>query len=91
MSGTKRIWEKWVSLSQASPPEPSEEQKFLAELDKAHQEWRLAQERINQLTTPELIDHAIFVLEAAEKKYSFFLRKAREKGIRINIPYPKVM
>lgn len=91
MSGAKKIWEKWVALSQAKPLEPTEEEKFLAELDRAFTEWRLAQERINQITHPELIDHAIFVLEAAEKKYGYYLRKARERGIRIEIPYPKVM
>lgn len=91
MSGVKKLWEKWTSASQTDVAEPTEEEKFMEELNKAHQEWQLAQARLDLLSKPELIDHAIFVLEAAEKKYSFFLRQAKEKGIRVEIPYPKVM
>ncbi|MFC4768510.1 DUF2508 family protein [Effusibacillus consociatus] len=91
MSG-KHFWSKWMFWMEGeNKEEPSEEEKFFAELQQAHKEWVLAQQRIDLLADPELIDHAIFVLEAAEKKYNFYLRKAREKGIRVNIPYPKAM
>ncbi|WP_018131368.1 YaaL family protein [Effusibacillus pohliae] len=90
MSG-KGFWNKWKAWTEGPDKEPSDEEKFLEELRQAHQDWILAQQRIDLLSDPDLIDHAIYVLEAAEKKYSFYLRKAREKGIRIDIPYPKAM
>lgn len=91
MSGHE-ILTKWkIWLDGDGKREPTEEEKFFAELREAHKEWVLARQRIDLLTDPELIDHAIYVLEAAEKKYSFYLRKAREKGYRIDIPYPRAM
>lgn len=91
MSG-KQIFNKWKSwMDGEKSQEPSEEEKFFADLHQAHQEWVLAQHRIDLLVDPALIDHAIYVLEAAEKKYSFYLKQARDKGYRIDIPYPKAM
>jgi hypothetical protein len=92
MSGEKSKWEKWLFWAkEPNSYEMSEEDQFLQELDKAHQDWMLAHQRLDMLSSPELIDHAIYVLEAAEKKFSFYLRKAREKGIRIDIPYEKAI
>lgn len=35
----------------------------------------------NNATDPELIDHAILLLEAAERKYMFLLNEAKDKGL----------
>ncbi|BCJ87444.1 DUF2508 family protein [Effusibacillus dendaii] len=87
-----QILNRWLDRSVVEQLQiSSEEAQFFTELDLSHREWVLAQERLNYLVDPELIDHAIFVLEAAEKKYSFYLRKAKEKGIRIKIPYPQAV
>ncbi|GAX88704.1 DUF2508 family protein [Effusibacillus lacus] len=86
------LWKAWTSwIEGEKEQEPSEEEKFLEELRLAHRDWMLAQQRLDLLTDPDLIDHAIYVLEAAEKKYGYYLRKAREDGIRIEFPYPKAM
>lgn len=51
---------------------------LLDEIELAKKEWVIAQQRLDYLSDSELIDHAIFMLEAAEKKYGYLLRRARE-------------
>jgi len=43
----------------------------------AHQEWQAAQNYFENVSDPELVDHAIYLLEAAEKKYTYLLRQVR--------------
>lgn len=51
------------------------------EIKHAHQEWIRAQKYFECVTDPDLVDHAIFVEEAARRKYIYLLKKAREMGI----------
>ncbi|MCL6588733.1 MAG: YaaL family protein [Firmicutes bacterium] len=48
----------------------------------AHQEWKYARLYFDSVTDPDLIDHAIYNLEATEKKYTYLLKKARSIGIQ---------
>lgn len=43
-------------------------------------EWSTAKSYFNQVTEPELVEYAVLRLEAAEKRVSFLLKKAREEG-----------
>lgn len=54
---------------------PSEE----ALLAEAHREWLAAREFFNHATDPDLIDYAILSLQAAEKRYVYLWKKARER------------
>ena len=66
----------------------SEEQaleEFFASLNKAHQEIDDAENFFNNVVDPELVDHAIYKMEAAKSKYCYLLKQAKEKGIRVNI------
>ncbi|MGI6603697.1 MAG: YaaL family protein [bacterium] len=47
------------------------------EIEKARAEWQAAQEYFEMVTDPELIDFAIFNLEAARRRYSYLLKQAR--------------
>jgi hypothetical protein len=51
------------------------------EIKRAHQEWIRAQKYFECVADPDLVDHAIFVEEAARRKYTYLLKKARELGI----------
>jgi hypothetical protein len=51
------------------------------EIERARQEWIKAQKYFECVTEPDLIDHAIFVEEAALRKYTYLLKKARDMGI----------
>ncbi len=52
-------------------------------VETARLEWRSARNRFNQISDPDLIDHAIYDLEAAERRYIYLLKKAREEGAKI--------
>jgi hypothetical protein len=49
------------------------------EIEAARAEWAIAQQHIDYVSDPELIDHAIYYLEAAERKYGYLLREAKKK------------
>jgi hypothetical protein len=44
----------------------------------AKQEWLNAQSYFNQATEPELVDHAILSLQAAERKYMYWLNRMKK-------------
>lgn len=58
---------------------------FFASLHKAQQEMYDAQNFFDNVVDPELVDHAIYKMEAAKSKYVYLLKQAREQGIRIEI------
>ena len=49
-------------------------------VEKARQEWLAAQNAFEFATEPELIDHAIFALQAAERRYVYLLKLAAAWG-----------
>lgn len=51
----------------------------------ATQDIHDAQNFFDNVTESELIDHAIYRLEAAKTKYSFLIKKAKDIGIKVNI------
>lgn len=44
----------------------------------AHREWVTAQQYFQSVSEPELVDHAVHSIIAAEQKYAYLLRKLRE-------------
>ncbi|MDH7578347.1 MAG: DUF2508 family protein [Bacillota bacterium] len=50
--------------------------KILAE---AHREWMAARKLFDFATEPDLVDYAIHSLKAAEKRYIYLWKKARQK------------
>lgn len=60
----------------------TEEQNLRVSLEQARQEWLAARVYFDSVTDPELVDHAIFVIQATEKKYEFMLRQARLMGLK---------
>lgn len=62
-----------------TPPEI----KLADEVKSAHLEWIQSQKYFESVSDPELVDHAIFLEEAARRKYMYLLKKAREHGISL--------
>lgn len=58
-----------------------DEQELAQAVAQAKQEWLSVFSYFNNATDPELIDHAILLLEAAERKYMFLLNEAKDKGL----------
>jgi hypothetical protein len=79
----KRSW--WRRLFQPlngtrrAQEEPSEFEKLKAEIEVARQEWAMAQRHLDYVSDTDLIDQAIYYLEAAEIKYGFLLREAKKR------------
>lgn len=59
-------------------------EEFFLSLNKAKQEMVDAENFFNNVVDPELVDHAIYKMEAARSKYVYLLKQAKEEGIRIN-------
>lgn len=49
-----------------------------AQVEAAHREWLAAQEYFQSVTDPQLVDHAVHAIIAAEQKYMYLFRKVRE-------------
>ena len=80
----KGLWRK-LGLNfwgQGGSTIPAEWNKWSENIKIAHQEWKYARLYFDSVTDPDLIDHAIYNLEATEKKYTYLLKKARAIGIR---------
>ncbi|HWR44271.1 YaaL family protein [Sporomusa sp.] len=55
----------------------------LAEVvDQARRDWLYAQSYYNSVTDSDLIDYAIYLSKACERRYIYLLRKARQEGVR---------
>ncbi|GGG09609.1 hypothetical protein GCM10010912_62600 [Paenibacillus albidus] len=51
------------------------------EVRKAHAEWETAYLMFDEATGQDQIDYAIFILEAAERKYQIHLKHAKSLGL----------
>ncbi|OGO77190.1 MAG: hypothetical protein A2Y23_01790 [Clostridiales bacterium GWB2_37_7] len=58
---------------------------FFSSLHKAQQEMYDAQNFFDNVIDQELVDHAIYKMEAAKSKYIYLWKQAKDKGIRVEI------
>lgn len=58
---------------------------FFIAVNKAKQEMFDAQNFFDNVVDAELVDHAIYKMEAARSKYVYLLKQAKEEGIKINL------
>ena len=49
------------------------------QVENAKNDWQAARSYFDNLTDPELIDYAIYSLEAAERKYMYLLKKYKSR------------
>jgi len=57
-------------------------------VEQARQEWLYAQNYYNSVLDVDLVDHAAYLLKAAEKKYIYLMKSARSQGITYS-PFDK--
>lgn len=48
-------------------------------IEAARQDWLYAQQVYNDVSDEDLIDHAAYLIQAAEKKYVYLLKQARQQ------------
>lgn len=61
-----------------------QEGEFLNILKEAHTEWKNAELYFESVTESDLIDHAIYKMEAARTKYIYLLKQARNRSVKID-------
>lgn len=59
-----------------------EKDKIIKEIKKAHTEVKTAENFFQVVIEPELIDVAIYELEAKKSRYQYLIKIAKEKGIK---------
>jgi hypothetical protein len=57
-------------------------------VEQARREWQDAKLRFDQICDPDLIDYAIYAIEAAERRYIYLIKQAREGGLATNQGLP---
>ena len=81
----KRIIEYALTLSEKlkeiTNKDKDDDEELLESLNKAKEEWMEKEKFFNTVTEPDLIDYAIYDMEASKKKYTYFLKKVKEKDI----------
>lgn len=60
----------------------TDEEKMLESIRQAHDDWRNAEAYFQMVTDPDLIDYAIYRIDAAKIKYMYLMKLAREMGLR---------
>ena len=63
----------------------NEDDKVIDNLRRAHTEWKQAESYFENVTDPDLVDHAIYQIEAARTKYTYLLRIAREMHLHVDL------
>lgn len=59
----------------------NEDDQMLENIRSAHEDWKNAEKFFENVTDPDLIDHAIFRIEAAKTRYTYLLKLARQMDI----------
>lgn len=62
-----------------------EEEDFLKIVQRAKQEMIDSQIYFDNVTDPQLVDHAIYRMEAAKSHYVYLIKQAKAKGISVRI------
>lgn len=52
-------------------------------VDKAKQEWKDAYNYFNEVTDPDLIEYATYLIETTRRKYIYLVKKAKEMGVTV--------
>lgn len=87
-----RLLDNLVEVAMAKFPErkPAEvpQPDMLAVIEQARREWLNTDRYFDCVSDPALIDHAILLKGAAQKKYMYLLRQARLEGLKAFSPEP---
>lgn len=60
-----------------------EDEKLLEMIKEAHKEWKNSETFFDNATDPDLIDYAIFKVEANRTKFRYLIKQAKEKGLQV--------
>ncbi|MDI3256730.1 MAG: YaaL family protein [Kyrpidia sp.] len=63
-------------------PGQQEKADLLREIERTRDEWMRALHLLDNVVEPELIDHAIYTIQAAQRKYEYLMRVARSQQVQ---------
>lgn len=72
-------------VNQTSEQVVNEDEELAKCVKQAYEEWQAAENFFHSVNDPDLVDHAIYKLEATKARYIYLLKQAKSNGIRINI------
>ena len=67
-----------IIASKFKTEEKSEEEEIIESLRIAQREWKDKEIYFQSVSEPDLVDHAIYELEASKIKYMYLLKKVKE-------------
>ena len=85
MSKIQQAISKISNLKSDNIPEANEKDSMLETIEQARIEMNQAKSFFDLVLEPEQVDQAIYALNAAEKKYMFFLKRARKAGYKADV------
>lgn len=65
--------------------ESFEREKIIKDIDRAYLDVTTAESFFQMVSDPDLVDVAIYDLEAKKSRYTYLLRLAKEKGVKKSI------
>lgn len=74
--GIPNLWQAFIR-PRAGERKQEVARDLQVQLDRARDEWNAAERYFQAVSDPELVDHAIFSLEAARRKYLYLFRQLR--------------
>jgi len=80
----QRLWVDLRTLLSRNNPQRSNDLKecsLVTLVEKARIEWEQSQVLFNEVKEPDLIDHAIYAMEAAERRYMYLLKAAHNERV----------
>ncbi len=59
---------------------------LVEQIKEAHRDWVDALDNFNYPIEDDMVDYAIYNVNAAEKKYAYLIKKARNENITLDVP-----
>lgn len=85
------VWRNIIDrILENKPLEPQTLPELPDIVEQARQEWLAAQSYYNSVTDSDLVDHAVYLMQATEKKYMYLLKQARRTGVTYSQYLPEV-
>lgn len=72
---------KFFSGRMQKKPSVTRYQPLKEQLEQARNEWLSAQNYYDNVSDADLVDYAAYHIQAAEKKYTYLLKRARHEGL----------
>ncbi len=83
ITGLKDVFKVGQAVRRTGGPE----QEFLDQVRWAHRDWQIALKNFDYAVDPDLIDYAIYNIEATEKMYVCLIKRARKENLRADLPF----